>query len=58
VFGREFQSSGKLVPKKKYILWNDSDSRRAQSAATDARCDETAEVGRCRRAADLERQHG
>jgi len=42
---------------EKEVLWNGSVGRGAQSAATDARCDETAEVGRCCRTADLERQH-
>jgi len=43
------------------VLWNGTDSSgtvEERSAATDARCDETAEVDGCRCAAGLERQHG
>jgi len=61
MFGRELQVVGaeqRKARRKKEVLWNGLDSRGAQSAATDARCDETAEVGRCCCAADLECQNG
>jgi len=63
MFGREFQvvdvEQRKARPEKS-VLWNGQqwNCRGVESAATDARCDETVEVGRRRRVPDLERQNG
>ena len=58
MFGREFQVVGAVQQKaclEKLVLCNGTDSSgTVEERSVRARCDETAEVGRCLRAVDLE----